>query len=565
VQYIVKGKLNGTVVDRLVALDGNDNIIGDTLQVTINSVYAAGSTGSGKTVLAPVQYQTPTPSSSTFTIQNTANSPLDLTSVKLALSSVYNPAFSFTVSTIPPTTPVTFPYTLPAGQSLLVTVNFNDSLFPDPEQQVQFDIISGNSCDSLPMIVQGFVTHVGPTTASFIATPILSCDTHTDNIKILNGGPKTASYDDSAKVISVQWIGADGGKYFSTTLTPNTVFHGSTITIPGPNGTTITIPDTNLVPVTFTPNSGTPGIVTYTDSLEITFVNSDGTTSTQIVPVSGIAGTALVSANSVIANQTHVSDGKSGVVGDAMSMPANVSVAIPPQLTGVTVDQLSITGVQLTYIIPNRDLLTLTGFTPVAGWSVASKTETPAGTGLGADTIVITLTSNTPLNANITSFGNFTFAVDLDKAGNNTPVTLSSMQLFTGPSGSTPVGACIGNTVSSQDFSLILACGDSTLRTVMNGQGGNISFIGAATPDPVTSGNVTMKYANLGAATMTLAIYDALGNEVARPVNNVYQSAGAWQVTADVSKLPSGTYTYRLSGNSATGPMVVSNQFVIQR
>jgi hypothetical protein len=74
-----------------------------------------------------------------------------------------------------------------------------------------------------------------------------------------------------------------------------------------------------------------------------------------------------------------------------------------------------------------------------------------------------------------------------------------------------------------------------------------------------------MKYANLGAATMTLAIYDELGNEVARPLNNVFQSAGAWQVTADVSKLPSGTYTYRLSGNSATGPMVVSNQFVIQR
>ena len=137
------------------------------------------------------------------------------------------------------------------------------------------------------------------------------------------------------------------------------------------------------------------------------------------------------------------------------------------------------------------------------------------------------------------------------------------MQLFTGTN--IPVGACIGDSVTSQDFSLILSCGDSTLRDVMNGEGGNIQFIGAATPDPVTSGTVTMKYANLGASTMNLAIYDELGNEVARPVNNVYQDAGAWQVTTDVSKLPSGTYTYRLSGSSATGPMVLSSQFVIQR
>ncbi len=577
VQYIVKGQQNGTVIDRLVAFDGNDNIIGDTLQVTINSVYNAGISQPPMTTIGPLQYQTtPAPGANTtsFVIQNTANSPLQIDKIYF-LPALYDPAFSFTIATVgSPSVPVdtsTFPYTLAAGQSLQVTVNFNDSLFPDPVQEVQF-AINTNSCTPFSEFVTATVTHVSPTTSGFLATPILACDSQTNNIKILNGGPRTETFEDSAKVISVQWIGAAGGKYFSTTLTPNTVFRGTMNFGPGPNGSiipiAIPIPDTTLVPVTFTPNSGSPGIVPYTDSLEITFVNSDGDTSTQIIPVTGIAGTALVSANSVIANQTHVSDGKSGVVGDAMSMPANVSVMIPPALNGVTVTQLSITGVELTYIIPNRDLLTLTGFQldgTLSGWLPKKTYETAPGTGLGADTIVYLLTGPTPLTANTTSFGTFMFSVDLDKAGNNTPVTLQSMQLFTGPSGSTPVGACIGNTVSSQDFSLILACGDSTLRTVMNGQGGNISFIGAATPDPVTSGNVTMKYANLGAATMTLAIYDELGNKVARPVNNVYQSAGAWQVTADVSKLPSGTYTYRLSGNSATGPMVVSNQFVIQR
>ncbi len=568
VQYIAKGQQNATVVDHLVALDGENNVIGDTLQVTINSNYASGSTGSGMLTLAPVPYQTPTPSSSTFTIQNTANAPLVIDSVGLQ-AGIFNPAFTYTVATLSPTTLITtFPYSIPAGQSLLVTVNFNDSIFPDPAQQVEFAITSTNSCTTLPMIVTAYVTHVGPTTSGFEGAPILSCDTQMNNITITNDGPRTSTYDDSDRVISVQWIGPDKGKFFTTPLMPPAVFHGSMQTITDPADTNVKLPvaANYLVPVTFKPNPDSTGIVTYTDELQIIFVNSDGDTSTQVIPVSGTAGTALVSASSVIANVTNASDGTSGHANDMLSMPANVSVSIPGGLAGVTVDQLAITGVTLTYVIPNRDMLTLTGkgFNPINPWVMPNAPVVTPGAGT-SETITVTLTGG-PLNANTTSFGNFTFTADLDTATNlTTPVQLQSMQLFTGASGSTPVGACIGNTVSGTDFTLLLACGDSTLRTVMRGRGGNISFIGAATPDPVTSGNVTVKYANLGAATMTLAIYDELGNEVARPVNNVFQNAGAWQVTADVSKLPSGTYTYRLSGTSATGPMVVSNQFVIQR
>jgi hypothetical protein len=241
-------------------------------------------------------------------------------------------------------------------------------------------------------------------------------------------------------------------------------------------------------------------------------------------------------------------------------------------VAGVTIDQLGVTGVILTYVIPNQDLLTLLpgtqGFTGASGWVLANTgTNNPLVTpgANNSDTIRVTLTNPTPLSANTTSFGNLNFQVDLSKSGNTSLVDLDTIQLFTGANGTTPTEACVGTSVQSQDFTLLTACGDSTLRAVMDGQGGNIQFIGAASPDPVTGGSVTMKFANLGAATMTLAIYDALGNEVSRPVNNVYQSAGAWQVTADVSKLPSGTYTYRLSSNSATGPMAVSDQFVIQR
>ncbi|HEY3876503.1 MAG TPA: T9SS type A sorting domain-containing protein, partial [Candidatus Kapabacteria bacterium] len=100
----------------------------------------------------------------------------------------------------------------------------------------------------------------------------------------------------------------------------------------------------------------------------------------------------------------------------------------------------------------------------------------------------------------------------------------------------------------------------------MNGEGNLINFIGSATPDPVSSGNVTIKYQNNVSMNLTLSIYDQLGNEVMRPIDNIPHGAGAWQVACDVSKFASGTYTYRLSGsNIVKGQMVTSGQFVVQR
>jgi hypothetical protein len=95
----------------------------------------------------------------------------------------------------------------------------------------------------------------------------------------------------------------------------------------------------------------------------------------------------------------------------------------------------------------------------------------------------------------------------------------------------------------------------------MSGKGNLINVVNPATPDPVTGGHVTFSYENRGATNITLSILDVLGQEVMRPIDNVYHEAGAWQTTSDVSNLPSGTYTYRLSAEGN----VISKQFVIQR
>ncbi len=575
VTCIVPPQLDATFVDTLTATDGNEATIGVPLTVTIVATYAAAAVGSPNTVFAPVQYQESNSANTTrnFTVQNTANSPLQVDGFTF-VPGVYNSAFTIgTVTLLPANTLVTLPYSVPIGGSLLVTYSFNDSVSNDPTQTATLLVKSSNSCTYPTDTLRASVTHPGPQTSSFVATPILSCDTRTDNATISNSGAKTASFNASLTVQSVQWLGPDN--FFSTTLAPGTVIDGSTnFGTPTPtNATPNIVPNTMQFPITFSPPAST-AVTTYTNQIQITFVNSDGTIATQVVPVTGIAGGAEVSANSVVANVTTPSDGKTGHVNDQLTMPATVSVGIPGALTGVTVDQLAITGVQLTYVIPNRDLLTFTGFNldlslKNSGWSakpvrLADQNGKGPGTGVG-DTIIYLLTGPTPLSANTTAFGTFEFTTDLSGLGDNTPVTLQPLQLFTGPNGDQAVGACINNDVQSQDFTLIEACGDTTLRAVLDGHGSIISFVGPATPDPVSDGHVTMKYTNRGAATLTLAIYDALGNEVSRPVNNLYQEAGTWQVTTDVSKLPSGTYTYRLSGTSATGPMVASDQFVIKR
>jgi hypothetical protein len=516
----------------------------------------------------PYQSNNPALTTSSFSIQNTAEAPLIIDSNGIVpVLNKFESAFTFSLPA-----GVTLPDTLPANGSLLVTVHFDDSVFNDPLQSVQFNITT-NSCSPLSESMTAIVTHPGPSTYSYQPTAILSCDSEAANAGITNGGAFTTQPDTTnafVKVLSIQWSGPDASD-FSTSLPVGYTLNGSTnFGTPTPtNGTPNLVPDTGLVPITFTPPAQANSVINYNATLTITFVNSDGDTSTEVIPVQGIAGGAQIVASSVIANVTSTSaqvGTKTAVASNSLSMPAMVSSTVTPGLN-VTIDQLGVTGVTLTYTIPDRDLLSLTGtgFVPNApAWQYAPGYSAPvvtAGAGT-SETVVVNLAGT--LSANTTNFGNFTFQADLDTGTTNTPVQLQSMQLFTGANGTTPVGGCVSPSVTSSDYTLILACGDETLRDVMEG-GTNLSFIGAASPDPVTGGTVTMKFANLGASTLTLAIYDALGNEVARPVNNVYQSAGVWQVTADVSKLPSGTYTYRLSGNSATGPMAVSNQFVVQR
>ena len=171
------------------------------------------------------------------------------------------------------------------------------------------------------------------------------------------------------------------------------------------------------------------------------------------------------------------------------------------------------------------------------------------------------MTGKQAIDDNVHTFGQIAFLATLSKDAPTTDVHLDTMQLYTGDNGTTPVGGCVTPVVQSGNFNLILRCGDATMSLVMAGKGDQVGFIKPATPNPVSGGTVTFQYANKMETNLTLSIYDALGKEVLRPIDNVRHDAGAWQISTDVTNLASGAYTYRLTN----GHVVASGQFVIQR
>ncbi|HEX5317047.1 MAG TPA: T9SS type A sorting domain-containing protein [Candidatus Kapabacteria bacterium] len=251
--------------------------------------------------------------------------------------------------------------------------------------------------------------------------------------------------------------------------------------------------------------------------------------------------------------------------GSQVELPMNLVITHP----GFAMDDtdLDITGVHIVYLISNPDLLNIdnnnTGLPAIraavsqmpAGWSVQPGSYVSK---LG-DTLFLTLAGPKITNADH-SFGQIAFRVMLPKLDSTTNVTLDSLEFFS--DGST--SGCITPVIEDSNFSLILECGDPTLRGFMQGKG-IVEYIRDASPNPVTGSTVTFNYGNQTATNLTLTIYDVLGHAVARPVDNIYHEAGSWQVSCNVARLPSGTYTYRLSADGAADQTVISKQFVIQR
>ncbi len=463
----------------------------------------------------------------TFTIKNPNPTPITYTNIFFGQENGSSDS-SFSIL---PSPGKGLPVTLNQGDSLVVTITLDPSV---SFTYYQWAILgyTTNACFKSDTVL-GHVYSPGVTAQSLSTPPILACGHATDSITLTND-TKIAD-----TITSWSWLGPDS-TVFSL---PNSLI-----------GMVIDSGSSLKIPVQFLPNAQDSNIQTYIDSIQFGFTNSQSV-SIAVVTVQGTANFATVQVTSQFATP-------SSHAGNQVMLP--LAIAINHNGLSIGDTDLNITGVHLVYLISNPDVLNIdngnltTSVTQLPpGWTVAAGSSiSPLG-----DKLILNL-QGPKLPNGITSLGQVAFRATLAKVDSTTEVTLDSLVFFS--DGST--AGCITPIVRDSNFSLIQQCGDATLRGFMQGKG-IVEFIRSATPDPVTGSNVTFNYSNRAPANITLAIYDVLGQEVARPVDNIPHGAGSWQVSCNVAKLPSGTYTCRLSadGPSIAGSIVLSKQFVIQR
>ncbi len=534
VDFPVTPNTNQTATTTLIAIDANT---GDTIgraTATVNVVYR-----SQQILPTSLTFGAPTPidfrgapQSATFNVTNSASEDLTITSIALENGGAYNGAYTITAKD-QANQPITYPYVAKAGVSVQVTVNFDPSAYPDSAQAANV-LVNTDACVQQKVPLMAYVVVSGAAAIGHTFPPMLSCDQGSDFITVLNTKP--VGFVDT--IVSASWV-QNTGKF----TTPN-VIHD--------------IVDGNAslkFPVNFNPDPNAAAQTVY-DTLELIMHNNhmlkNGTYyDTVFAPVKGTAAPIMLTATSDF--------GTAGVdsayAGQQLTLPIHFSVNLNGlDASGYTLANENITKVVLKYYIPHPDLLSVPTASDISGlpngWSVSN----PQMVG---DTLIVTLTGTQPLDEKVTSLGQIRFNVYLSKSDGSTQVQLVSITPYTN-AGNT-LGSCVQTSVQSGTMNLILRCGDATMRAVMSNQ--PFSFVRPVTPNPVTGGHITFDYQNRGAMNLTLAIYDVLGKEVSRPIDNIRHDAGEWMTTVDVSNMPNGTYTYRMS----SGKDVISQQFVIQR
>ena len=532
--FVVPSYVDGTFIDTITA---STNTVPLTVVATIVSASRGGTLQPGSITFNPVPYKSGNIQTQQFILTDTGVSDLRIDSVGLAPGGKYNNAF--TISTNPPV-----PLTLTTNESLTVTMNFDPDSSFDAYQDATIQFY-GNSCNIMSEAAQGRVSVSGDTILGYTPTQILSCNEQENFVTLLNFKPRDTTADVIDTIVSFGISGADAGNFDTVMTVTGLVVHGQ---------------DSIKIPIQFTPSGSASR--TYSAQVTVHMHDTRGGDITLVEPISGITATVTVAISSSFGLA------QSSTVGSTVSLPIDL------HSTGLTDSLINerISAVRLRYLF-NSDLLDMpsgsiaNSFTPPngSGWTLdlsgSSLTLDSRRTQSGisyVDTLVLLLKNSSYLSGNMTSLGSLSFEAMLTGEDSMTNVSLASVDLLSADSNGT--SGCVTALASGGSFSLIYRCGDQTLRDVMNGQS-TLIFLQPATPDPVTGNAVTLRYANRGETNITISIYDVLGHEIMRPIDNIRHAAGAWEMMVDVGKLPSGTYTYHMTA----GNFVASKQFVIQR
>lgn len=104
-------------------------------------------------------------------------------------------------------------------------------------------------------------------------------------------------------------------------------------------------------------------------------------------------------------------------------------------------------------------------------------------------------------------------------------------------------------------------CGDNALQSWLDGKTMKEIAFGSIAPNPVKSDAEISFDVNLGDASISLSVYDVLGNEVVKIIDREAMKPGSHKARIDASTLPEGTYYVKLSN----GRMVETKRLTISK
>jgi hypothetical protein len=534
--------VNGSYSDTIIATTPN----GDTLRVraTVNVVSRGGSVSDTAIDFGTVPFKS-APVSKTFTITDTMSTPLLVR--PMTQTGRYKSAYTYTSN---PAVPVT----LQPGKSVTFTVTFDPSVSFD-SMQTAFIQPDMNSCQ-LPYAipVQAQVSVRDAETQGYKSSKILACNTQSGPVTVFNNIKNQGALTIDDTVISVTLTGTNASSWTLDTV------KGVVGTIIRGGGGSLVIP-TTYHPSGSQIQNATAYVVVRVRNSRRDKASSGDTTMTQIITGSAEGLNVLASSKVAIAEPA---DEK----GDQ-----NLQIPIDITVSGFadSLKTVNITTVRLTYLF-NVDLLDMknglgSAFQGLSGWTldpnnskVIMDSRRPGTTNMRfVDTVILTLTNATPLDNATPSLGTINFRMTLPSQDSTSDISIHSIELL--QSSGAAVTGCVGTDTLGGTLAIVHHCGNEILTAFMNGNTALLGITTPATPDPVHGGTIAISYVNRGESNLTLTMYDMLGNEVARPLDAVHHAAGSWQVNCNVSKLSSGTYTYRLTDGHA----MISKQFVIQR
>ncbi len=530
VLYTPPSKFSGCITDTIVALEQDGGRF--TTYVTICSKY------SEKNLTRNINFGTiPFGGAKVqdyFEVCNNGPDPMTVTSV-FPLSALNSTSFTLTNVYKVGGIAKTLPITLSANECIDAYVEFDPGKSNVTDQIDSFGVKTTACNPDTTAYAIASVKTGPPNIQGFTDPPLFSCDSHVDSVALTNNNPSTT------ETITAITINGTDRTNFSSIAAPPIVLAANT---------------TGKIPVLFTPTAQA-GSRTYAAWVVLSITDGAGTTHVDSALITAVGQSIDITATSRFANPM-------ASAGTTVLLPIQFSVdkhglnSTPLSIVGVTRIDLLYTYNQSILDIVNGNIAGAVTFNNKL-WSVDN---TKSVIDPVAQTLLLSITGPALTDADLTQpLGNIAFKATLPKTGNSTAVTLTSTDYFNGSS--QPISPCVTFAHLDSNFSLIFLCGDSTLQKFMRGE--KIFSAFPVNPNPLGSANggvIKFTYASRIDGAVSLSIYDELGKEVGRVMNNQSIAAGTYEVRYNALGLPEGTYVYRYTLNNKN---VTSGRFIIQK